>query len=222
MKHPLSRATIVAVLTIVAGSLFVAQPAQAQQRQPASVQSSVRIIDLKYIFEHHERFKAETGRLRVEVQAREGELKTMRDRMKSLADRKPDFQPGSPEYKNLEADLVRMEQEMRTKLALGKKEFLEKEAKIYFNVYREVLDEVKYYCDSRGVAVVLRFNGDTVDPNADPQAVLKELNKSVVYYNPSIDITPVILGELNRRFGGGRAAAPGVSSKPSVPLPRNR
>ena len=96
----------------------------------------------------------------------------------------------------MEEELAKKAAELNLRVSIQKKDFLEQEAKIYYNVYQEVIDCVKYHCDTNGVSLVLRFNGDPIDRN-DPQEVLKELNKSVLYYNRAIDITPIILEKLN-------------------------
>ena len=84
---------------------------------------------------------------------------------------------------------------------------MEREAKIYYTVYQEVNDEVKYYSDRNGITMVLRFNGDPVDVN-NRESVMREINKPIVYQN-GVDITPKILEALNKRTpvankGGGQ------------------
>jgi Skp family chaperone for outer membrane proteins len=219
VKKTLSCA-MVALSAIVALTIGSQVEAQAPAGRPAL--PGVRIIDLKKIFDNYERFKDETGALKREVSAREEQLKGLRDEMKKLDDLRKDQQAGSNEAKEIEVRMVRIDNEHRSQLTLGKKEFLEKEAKIYFNVYREVLDEVKLYCRYEGVSLVLRFNNEPAPGPEDPQGVLKELNKSVVHYDPSIDITGPILGELNRRWlqRNGQATKPNPTGTgvPKQPL----
>jgi hypothetical protein len=55
---------------------------------------------------------------------------------------------------------------------------------------------VKYYAKRQQIGLVLRFNGEPVDPNRRDD-VLREINKPVVCQD-QIDITPDILALLNR------------------------
>jgi len=56
--------------------------------------------------------------------------------------------------------------------------------------------------------LVLRFNGDQINPNR-PEEILKAINKPVVSQN-NIDITPDVLALLNRGGSpGGVAPAAG-------------
>ena len=207
-------AIVAAFLTISA----LAPAARAQQAAPAGVRapagtrpaaarvapagSGVAILDLSYIFKEHNRFKAMTAEMRGTVQTAEKALKDERESLiqlnKSLNGEDQQYKRGTPEYKQLEAEVAQRQADLQAKVALKKKEFLEREAKIYYNIYREIMDEVKAYSDARGISLVMRFNGDPVDPT-EPQTIIKELNKSVVYYNEAIDITPVILNAVNGR-----------------------
>jgi Skp family chaperone for outer membrane proteins len=188
--------------------------AQAQQQYVGGV----AIIDLSYIFKNHERFKAMTEAMRGDVLRAEEALKARRTEIETLSKRLTDLgnelRKDSPEYKQLDADLTRKKIDLSTQVSQQKKEFLEKEAKIYYNVYQEVLDEVQFFAERNRISIVLRFNGDPIT-DSDPQEILKQLNKQVVYYNKGIDITPHILASLNKR-GAGAAAVPGGQQVPGT------
>jgi Skp family chaperone for outer membrane proteins len=206
-----------AILASAALSQATAQaPGKGGARAPIP---GVRIIDLKKIFDGYDRFRDQTNFLKKEVEDRENQLKGLREEMKRLDAQRKDVNPSSPEAKDLEGKLVRMDSEHRSQLTLGKKEFLEKEAKIYFDVYREVIDEVKLYCQYEGVQLVLRFNNDAMPTPDDPQGVLKELNKTVVHHDPAIDITKLIMDELNRRYRASMSQA-GRPARPATVPPR--
>ena len=195
MKRLIYLATIVAtVFTVSVASKAVAQGTQQGW-------TGVAIIDLTYIFENHPGFQARRDAMRHEVEQAEEEVKVRREEMRKLAERLEGFRPGTPEYKQLEEELSRRSADLNVSTQLKKKDFLLSESKMYYTVYQEVLDEVRFYAERNGVNLVLRFNGDPIDTNK-PEEVLKELNKSVVYYNTSIDITPIILEQLKRRQGG--------------------
>lgn len=213
MKNLRYLAAIVAAFVTIS---VLAPVAEAQQAAPAGARApaarpatrvapaggGVAILDLSYIFKEHGRFKAMTAEMRGTVQTAEKALKDEREALiqlnKSLNGEDQQYKRGTPEYKQLEAEVAQRQADLQAKVALKKKEFLEREAKIYYNVYREIMDEVKAYSDRNGISLVMRFNGDPVDPT-EPQTIIKELNKSVVYYNEAIDITPIILTAINKR-----------------------
>jgi Skp family chaperone for outer membrane proteins len=197
------------VAAMVATTAAVPQ-ARAQVGHPMS---QVAILDLTYIFKNHLRFQQLSNDMRRAVDKAEKDLQADREAYRKLAEQmETTYRKGTPEYNAMEEELNKRAADLNLRVNRQKKEFLEQEAKIYFNVYSEVIEHVKYYSESNGINLVLRFNGDPIDRN-DPQDVLKELNKSVLYYNRAIDITPLVLEKLNAGAapaGGGLAPNGGI------------
>lgn len=179
----------------------------------------VAIIDMTYIFENHPGFQARRNALRGQVEQAEVDVKGRQEEIKKLVDRLNDYSPGTPEYKQLEEDITKRDADLKVSVQLSKKDFLLHEAKMYFTVYQEIADETRMYAERAGIQLVLRFNGDQIDTN-NPQEVLKELNKTVVYSSPSIDITPIVLEQIKRRQSAPAAttgARPAVQQVPGAP-----
>ena len=116
----------------------------------------------------------------------------------------------------MEKEIAEREANLSVKVQLQRKEFLGREAKIYLTVYKEIEDEVKYYCQNKGIDIVLRFNGDPADVDK-PDSVLSFINKPVVYYDANRDITKPILDTLIMRSGGPAAGGNRVGTQPAGP-----
>jgi Skp family chaperone for outer membrane proteins len=181
----------------------------------AQEQGGIAIIDMSAIFKQHTGFKTLTTRMRSEVEAAEAELKERRNALNGRVKQLSEMEKGSPGYKELEEELTKANADLQADVALKKKDFLNQEAKIYYDVYREILDSVTRVAQKNRIDLVLRFNGDAIDPN-DPQSVLKELNKTVVYYDRAIDITEITLEEVNRS-GPPKKNSSNTSQRQSVP-----
>jgi Skp family chaperone for outer membrane proteins len=99
------------------------------------------------------------------------------------------------------------------------KDFMERQAKLYYQTYLAVVDAVKTYTASHNIVLVMRFNGEPVDP-MKREDVMRDINKQVVIQN-QIDITPDVLAMLNARAGqqaaqpAGGAAAPASAARPT-------
>ena len=213
MKKFLSWATLVAVFA--AG--HVSAPEAAAQQRPAQ---AVAIVDLTYIFANHVRFKALVEDMRRDVEAAEADLKASKESIEKLAENLDSFNKNSPEYKELEETFASRQAELQVKVNIQKRNFMEQEAKIYLQIYREVLDHVKYHAEKSGLSLVLRFNGDPVD-GEDLQGVMQQLNRQVVYYNRTIDITPIVLDACNAASGRPNRQPTGpLSNKPSGMKPQ--
>jgi len=185
-------AAIAAALTMV-GFLH------AQSPHPLGANASkygIAVVDISAIFKRHNRFKATMENMKKEMEAIETELKADREKVAQTEQQRNTFNAGTAEYKKLDEDVARMMAEFQLKMGRQRKEFMEREAKVYYQTYLEVVDAVNYYAKRQNIGLVLRFNGEAIDPNRRDE-VLREINKPVVVQD-SIDITGDVLVLLNR------------------------
>lgn len=224
------------VAALVAATTFSAPRAHAQAQPPAAAAQpraasgpQIAVVDLNKIFKEHAKFLSMKDDMKRDVDQAESEVKAMRDEIQKLAQVLEERKPGSPDYKELESQLASRQAQLQAKVQLLKKDFMMQEAKIYHQIYREVNDEIRSYADRMGITLVLRISDEQIDDN-DPQAVLEELKKSVVHHHPTVNITPVILQAINRRYGaapqqqagaGQPAGRPAAAAPPAGKAPAN-
>jgi Skp family chaperone for outer membrane proteins len=169
----------------------------------------IAVIDVTYILEHYAKLKTAMEVYKADAQKVEDALKKERDGIAKRAEGIKAFQPGSPEYKKLEEELTKAESDWKLNVASKRRDFAEKESKYYLYAYQELTAAVKAYSERNGIQLVLRFNGAPIDPN-NREMVQMEVFKMVMYYDKSIDITDIILKEMNRTAGvATRPAQPG-------------
>jgi Skp family chaperone for outer membrane proteins len=185
---------------------------QPQQVRPASPTSHVAVIDVGYIFKNHARFKAAMDKMKDEVMAAENSLKGERDRINGLMEQLKGFNVGTPEYKKLEAEIAKAQGDFNVNAQLQKKDFMDREAKVYLQVYSEIERAVGQFARDHGIAAVFRFDGDPVD-GGDRNQILRGITKPIVYYEAGNDITPDILKMLN-------GAAVADQTRPGAVQPR--
>jgi Skp family chaperone for outer membrane proteins len=178
---------------------FFSAVAGAQAPNPAGANATkhgIAVVDISYIFKMHNRFKATMESMKKEMEGIETQLKADRDQIAQAEQKRNTFNVGAAEYKQADEEIARMMADFNLKMTRLRKDFLEREAKVYYQTYMEVNGAVKYYAERHDIGIVLRFNGEPVDPNRREE-VLREINKPVVFQN-QIDITPDVLALLNR------------------------
>jgi Skp family chaperone for outer membrane proteins len=215
------RKFIVALGAAIAVS--VCAPSHAQAPNPHGANASkynMAVVDISYIFKNHARFKATMEAMKTEMQGIETELKTDRDKITALEQDRNTFGAGTPDYKKRDEEVARQMAEFNLKMGKLRKDFLERESKVYYQTYLEVVDAVKYYCQRQNIGLVLRFNGDPIDPNRR-EDVLKEINKPVVLQD-KIDITGDILVLINRDQNGQPTNSNGIQPGGIAPPPTAR
>ncbi len=214
MKRTLCWAMLAALLAQGAYCrLLCAQGHSGRQGQPAAA-PRLALLDVSRVFKNHNRFKGMMEDMKADVQQAENRVKAERDAINKLLERLKDFRNGTPDYKSLEAEIAERQADLEVKVRLQRKQFLEREAKIYYNVYQEIWQATDYFCRRHNIDMVFRFNGEKVDPE-QPQSVLGEINKPLVWYDQSLDITDAILSELNRT-----SATPAAADRRGSPAPR--
>jgi Skp family chaperone for outer membrane proteins len=226
VKNSFFCATFVALFCVVP---FAASSSSAQQQQYPSTAATpaqhaaapgVELIDLIYIFDNYKNFTEMKAGMKRQVDAAEARLKIEGDELKRTGQQISNLPLGSPERNRLEEAATQQGANLQVKVAKEKKDFLRQESHIYYSVYQEILGEIRVFSERNNISLVLRFSGDQIDPN-NPQAVLQDINKSVIYYNKHIDLTKIILSQLNNRWQGNA----GTSSRPTrnqSPIPNRR
>ena len=199
------------------GSQASAQPPMGPATGPA-VQGpgGIALVDVNYIFKKHVRLKAQLTDLQGEATKVQKDFEQQLQRLQEQGQQLGSMKPGTPDYQHLEESLVSQKAMIQGQIALKRKEFVQKEAHLYFNAYHEISDEVAYYCQQRGLSIVLNFNGDNIHEE-NPDDVARGISNKVVFYNKSLDITPYILPRFVRELSPQGAVGPqGASTNNGV------
>jgi outer membrane protein len=197
---------------MLAGALLVTAvvgvSAQGQGNPAASVGTRVAVIDIAKIFDEHPGFKQQMEQMKKEVEAVEAGFRQRAKQMEALRERMKQFAPGAPEYKDLDSQILNIQADGQVEATQKKKEFLEREAQLYFSVYSEIQAEVAAFSRQNSIGLVLRFNSSPIEPNRN--STLEGVNRPVVFQD-RLNITTQILDQINRRYAARSAAKDATS-----------
>lgn len=222
MKKVIVSASAIALL---AGVLSLTGSAWSQQNERTAAANSmphkVGLIDMAHVFKNYKKFEMLREDLKVEIAASEEKAKAVQAETTQLQQQLKTLTEGGAEYSKLEKQLVAKMAEFEGFRREKSREFLKKESQIYSQVYHEVEDVVKQFANYYGYTLVIRFNREEENPD-NPQQVLQNMNRQVVYYREDDDITQKILGKLNKNLAkeGKPAAEPSQTSE-KKPTPRS-
>ncbi|MFO0912444.1 MAG: OmpH family outer membrane protein [Pirellulales bacterium] len=184
-----------------------AQAGAAQPGAPARPTSEVAVVDVGEIFQNHPLFTSRMEGLKKEVQqyeqqleAKGKELMAMKQELDTQAAMK-----GAPEYKVKEEAMARKQADLAVEAQGKRKEFIEREAQLYYDTYNDVQKLVQQYAQAYNIQLVLRFNRIEMKAE-DRNTILQGVNRPVVYYNSRLDITDAIVTYLKSTAGQGAAA----------------
>jgi Skp family chaperone for outer membrane proteins len=183
------------VISVLVVGTFAQQGGGAGGTRPGT---DIALIDISVIFKKHDLFKQRMKDLQGDMERAEVTMKNEADSLRGLREKLNNYRAGTPDYNDLEAKIAKESADLNVRYQLQKKEFAKIEAKIYYSVYQEIQQEVNGYAQANGIAAVLKFSSEPCDPEK-PDEVLRDLNKPVIWWSRSLDITDVILESLNRR-----------------------
>lgn len=196
-----------------------AQPAAAQPAGPKTGPMSFAVVDIGYLIKNHPRMNADLESLKAEMAKAQTEIE---DRRKALLKEGEmigtTFNADSPEFKQKQEQLLNQESKLRVDFMAKEKEFAEKQATVIYTVYTQINEIVTLVASHYQYDMVMRYNREQneMDPKK-PNTVNLGVQKDVIFHNPSIDVTEIVLAELKRRVP---AAAVAPTTAPAAQTPR--
>ena len=172
----------------------------------------VVVIDVPLIFKNYELFKAQINDIKKDIDGWKDYMTNQQKKIRAEAEKLEQYKPGTQEYKQIEEAVARMNMDLQLEGAKKQKEFMEAEAKVYYNTYRRVEKEVEDFASRNGIQLVLRYSSEDMDPTKR-ESIMQGINRIVVYQS-RLDITQLILDRLNR---GTQAAAKPTPPAPQIP-----
>jgi len=189
-------------------------PAIAQQpaaQQPAPLPYQVAVIDLAQVIRAHPDFTLRQEALKKEVDTQEAQFKARGEGIE--ADRKKldesNFRAGTEEYQrafdSLAAKVAQFEADARAQ----QRRFALQNSQIMFDTFKDIQGTIGRYSQARNIAQVTDYRIFEPDP-ADPSTVAEDMDQRLVWFNPGLNITNVIIQEVRNAF---------AQRNPGIPLP---
>ena len=212
MKTSLCSAALAAAL-LTCG--LAAGPSYAQTGGTA-----VAVIDVPYIFKNHVRFKQQIEDIKKDIDAYKEVVTQQQTQLRTESEKLNQWKAGTKEYKDVEENIARMRVNFQLESAKRQKEFMEQEAKIYFNVYKEIEAAVADFAGRNRIGLVLRYSAEDMDPTKR-ESIMQGINKMVIYQN-RLNITDIILDTLNRGTPQAAQGTPVATPQVAPPIPGTR
>jgi Skp family chaperone for outer membrane proteins len=156
--------------------------------------TNVAVLDISLVFEHYPEFQSQMAELKTQVEEFEAFLKKEQADLLKERDKLQNYAAGSKEFKELEEKMTHTNTDLRLKMEQQRREFLEKEARIYFDGYSQVYNVVSTLAQRNDIRLVLRFSSDSMKAD-DRNSVLQSVNRPVIYQK-NLNITDLVIQAL--------------------------
>jgi Skp family chaperone for outer membrane proteins len=185
--------TTICIATVVAILFF---PAFAASQASAQTGTNVAVLDVPYIFKNFVRFKQSIDDIKKDIDDYKNVVNDQQRQLRDEAAKLELYKPGTKEYKDVEENIARMKMTFSLDSAKRQKDFMEREAQVYFTAYRELERVVATFAQRNRIGLVLRYSAEEMDPS-QRDSIMQGINRIVVYQD-RLNITEMILEELNR------------------------
>lgn len=190
----LAGALVSAALLVTAG--VVMEPVRADQ-EAAGGGVRVAVIDVQKVFKGYTKFTTLNSELKAAIDAKETELREIEQNIRSKVQQAQQL-TNQKDRDRIEKEVADLKFEFEKNRRDYQAEFLRRESDIYSTIYSEVTDVVEALAKHNGIHLVLRLKDEGEQNN--PQVVLQTIAREVVYAHPNLDITEVVVAELNQRL----------------------
>lgn len=160
-----------------------------------SAQQNVVVVDMGKIFREHQGFKSSIENLQKQVEQYKTVIQADRTKIQSESETLAGLDRSTPDYKAKEAGIAKMAADMQVNHNMKNREFMEQEAKLYYQTYEQVISTIQSFCQENSITLVIRFSGEKMD-STDRSSVLAGVN-NVVVFQQNRDITDLIIERVN-------------------------
>ena len=147
--------------TIIKPVFFVIAAVVALSTSVVSAQEAgrVAILDVAKVFKANASFDARVKAIKAEADQLKAQITAEQDRIKAEVLELRGMEAG-PQRNKMEADLEQQHTRLRTTTRQSETELLNREARVYFETYREMQAVVEAMAKEYGLSLVLRFDSE--------------------------------------------------------------
>lgn len=197
---------------ILSACLLTTLIAAESRAQEGGSPGLVTVLDVAKVFEKHPVFNAKMDSLKNEVTAFQTRVRAqVTDLTKKRQQLTQKYKIGTPEFKKEEEALAREEADLKVKTGQTEREYMDKEAKLYFDTYVEVQQIVANFARANNISLVLRFDSTEID-KTNRASVSSGVNRFIVYQE-KLDLTGLIINEVNKRSAQANIQGGGANLK---------
>lgn len=167
----------------------------AENAAPAAG-TQVALIDIGFIFRKHPGYVAKRDALLERAKTLTSGETTARNQLQKEGNKLKEYQPGSLEFKQLEAQLTQQASDFQVQQQLARRELAEEEVKLYYETYVEVQKIIDRLATGYGIQLVVRFDREPMEAT-DPDSIRRGLMNPVVYQR-GLDITDLVMAEMTK------------------------
>jgi Skp family chaperone for outer membrane proteins len=200
------------------------QPVAAPPAIPAAPTPLViGSIDMDRVLKDYDKFKVANETIRAEAYERYQQLMKLANEGKQEQEKYARFLEGSPDQKKAMDRITQLKAQIEALRENSEREFTQKDAENMAMIYNEIAVMTRSVAKKRGMTFVVKYTDAPASGN-EPNSVVAAMSRTILFADPSVDITNDVIKYLNYFYkqSGGPApknnlpASPGHSPQPGA------
>ncbi len=164
-------------------------------------------IDVDKVLMEYDKFKVANETIRAESLERYKQLMDLANQGKQEQEKFQRFAAGSADQRKSEDRITQLKAQIEALRVNSEREFTQKEAETMANIYNEIAGMTKNVAKNRGMTFVVKYS-DTPATGSEPNSVVAAMSRTMLYADPSVDITGDVIKYLNWYYKQSGGPAP--------------
>jgi Skp family chaperone for outer membrane proteins len=149
------------------------------------------------VFKAHPSFNQQMQALKTEAEAYQKKLQQDQQELARRNEELRMLDTNSTEFQTKEVEITQASANLELERRNQVRDLMIREARIHFEAYAGITAVIGQYCQEQGVPLVLRFMSDPMKLE-EPASIEQGFNNSVIYFQPTRDITDEIIERVAR------------------------
>ena len=200
--------TVLALAALFVTSSLLRAEGPADPAPPEPPPMRVGVVNLRDVYNGFEKVKDFTDRLEAEKKAQQEELTKLEKEIKGKYDMRDPLAKDSKLRMNLTVEIVQLEAKHEFMVKMWNETVKNKLDSGVAALYNDIRDEVDAYAKEAKLTLVFKVDSGRLTEDEDMGANNKINLRSVLFHDPSYDITKPVLARLNEKYAKEKPAGP--------------
>ena len=197
-----------------------ASPSTAASATPIS--PVIGTIDMDAVFKNYDKVKVSSEEFKAAALARKGDLQKIQADAQQEAEILAKLTPGTEDFKKHENRVTELKARFEAGRESAERDFASREAEAMATLYKEVQAMVARIAKWRKMTYIVKVSNQPIS-GSNPNSVMAAMANTMVYADPTNDITNDVVYNLNRIFKatsgpsvkGSATTTPSATSAPA-------
>jgi len=199
-----------------AGVHRTASPSTAAPTAPIS--PVIGTIDMDVVFKNYDKVKVSSEEFKAAALARKGDLQKIQADAQQEAEILAKLTPGTEDFKKHENRVTELKARFEAGRESAERDFASREAEAMATLYKEVQAMVARIAKWRKMTYIVKVSNQPIS-GSNPNSVMAAMANTMVYADPTNDITNDVVYNLNRIYkatGGPSAKGSATATPPAT------